>query len=131
MIIRALLPVLFLSACVSSPNIANVDGLKTTVNPEHLRDTTQFGYSQATIVSPKAKVIHVAGQSGITDDGPNDFESQFARSFKNLISVVEAEGGSIEDLVKITLVVKYHDEIEPRYLVQTSPGSWRAYRRTR
>lgn len=131
MIIRTLLPVLFLSACASNPNIANADGLKTAVNPEHLADTTQFGDSQATIISPKAKVSHVAGQIGITDDGPNDFESQVARSFNNLISVVEAEGGGIEDIVKITLLVKYHDEKEPRYLVQTSPGSWRADRRTR
>ena len=131
MIIRALLPVLFLSACTNNPYIANVDGLKTAVNPEHLRDTTQFGYSQATIASPKAKVIHVAGQIGITDDGPSDFESQVDRSFNNLISVVEAEGGDIEDIVKITLLVKYHDEKEPRYLVQTSPGSWRAARQTR
>ncbi len=131
MIIRTLLPALFLAGFVSSSTMANADDLKTAVNPGHLADTAEFGYSRATISSPKAKVSHVAGQIGITGDGANDIESQFARSFNNLISVVEAEGGSIEDLVKITLVVKYHDEIEPRYLVQTSPGSWRAYRQTR
>ncbi len=117
MIIKALLPVLFLSACVSSPNIATVDGLKTAVNPEHLADTTQFGYSQATIASPKAKVIHVAGQIGITDDGPNDFESQVDRSFNNLIAVLEVAGGRMEDIVKITLLVKNHDEKKLQYLV--------------
>ena len=130
MIIRTLLPALFLSGSVSSPNIANADGLKTAVNPERLAGTNQFGYSQAGTISPKAKVIHDAGQIGITDDGPNDFESQVDRSFNNLISVVEAEGGRIEDIVKITLFVKNNDETELQYLVQTSPGSWRAYRRT-
>ena len=115
-IIKALLPVLFLSACVSSPNIATPDRLKTAVNPEHLADTTQYGYSQATIASPKARVIHVAGQVGISDDGPNDFESQVDRSFDNLISVVEAAGGRVEDIVKITLLVKNHDEKKRQYL---------------
>ena len=116
--IRALLLVLFLSACVTSPNFANADGLKATVNPEHLADTTKFGYSQATVVAPNAKVIYIAGQIGIEDDGPNDFESQVDRAFKNLVSVLEAAGGRVEDVVKITLLVKDHDKKRLQYLVK-------------
>ena len=116
--IRVLLLVLFLSACVTSPNFANADGLKTTVNPKHLMDTTKFGYSQATVVAPNAKVIYIAGQIGIKDGGPNDFESQVDRAFKNLVSVLEAAGGRVEDIVKITLLVKDHDEKRLQYLVK-------------
>ena len=87
------------------------------VNPAHLADTTQYGYSQAAIVSAQAKVIYVAGQIGLSEDGPNDFESQVDRSFDNLIAVINAAGGRIEDVVKITLLIKNHDAKKLQYLV--------------
>ena len=118
MIVRALLLVLSLSAFVTSPNFAHADKLKTAVNPDHLMDTTQFGYSQATVVSPSAKVIYIAGQIGIKDDGPNDFESQVDRAFDNLVSVLKAAGGRVEDIVKITLLIKDHDDKKLQYLVK-------------
>jgi len=88
------------------------------VNPEHLANTTQFGYSQATIVSPNATVIFVAGQIGTSDEGPNDFESQVDRAFDNLVAVLEASGGRVEDIVKITLLIKDHDDAKLQYLVK-------------
>ncbi len=97
--------------------LANAEEMKTVVNPEHLPNTTQYGYSQATIVAPNAKVIYVAGQIGITDEGPNDFEHQVDRSFDNLIAVLVAAGGRIEDVVKITLLIKDFDEEKLKYLV--------------
>ncbi len=81
-------------------------------------DTVQYGYSQATIVSPSAKVIFIAGQIGTTDEGPNDFESQVDRAFDNLIAVLEAAGGRVEDVVKITLLIKDHDDTKLQYLVK-------------
>ncbi len=117
MIIRTLLLVLFLFACASSPNIANAEEKKTTVNPNHLPNTTQYGYSQATVVAPSARVIYVAGQIGITDEGSNDFESQVDRAFESMISVLEAAGGRIEDVVKITLLIKDYDEEKLKYMV--------------
>ena len=117
MIIRALPLALFLTASVASGNFATAKELKTAVNPDHLATTTQFGYSQATVVSASAKVIYIAGQIGIKDGGPNDFESQVDRAFDNLISVLKAAGGRIEDVVKITLLIKDHDEKKLQYLV--------------
>ena len=58
-----------------------------------------------------------------------NFESQVARSFDDLVSMVEAEGLQIEDVQKITIVVKYQNELWPRYLVQTQKKDWKAYRR--
>jgi len=100
-----------------SPASAETEPLKTVVNPPHLADTRQYGYSQAAIVSAQAKVIYIAGQIGLSEDGPNDFESQVDRSFDNLIAVINAAGGKIEDVVKITLLIKNHDEKKLRYLV--------------
>ncbi len=100
-----------------SPASAETEPLKTVVNPAHLADTTQYGYSQAAIASPNAKVIYVAGQIGVSEEGPNDFDSQVDRSFDNLIAVIEAAGGRIEDVVRITLLIKNHDEKKLQYLV--------------
>ncbi len=117
MTIRTFLIAILISGVWVSPTFAETEPLKTVVNPAHLADTTQYGYSQAAIVSPKAKVIYVAGQIGVSEDGPNDFESQVDRSFDNLIAVIEAAGGRIEDVVKITLLIKNHDEKKLQYLV--------------
>ena len=87
------------------------------VNPAHIANTTQYGYSEATIVSAEVKRIYIAGQIGVAEDGANDFESQVGRSFDKLIAVAEAAHGKIEDVVKITLLIKDHDEEKLQYLV--------------
>ena len=114
---RFLLLTLLTTAGLAGPILANAEELKTAVNPTYLPNTTQYGYSQATVVAPNAKVIYVAGQIGITDEGPNDFEHQVDRSFENMIAVLEAAGGRIEDVVKITLLIKDYDEEKLKYLV--------------
>ncbi len=117
MFIKALPLALFLTASLISLNFATAEEMKVAINPDHLMDTTQYGYSQATVVSAGAKVIYIAGQIGIKDGGPNDFESQVDRAFDNLISVLDAAGGRVEDVVKITLLIKDHDEKKLQYLV--------------
>lgn len=91
---------------------------KTAINPEHLSNTTQYGYSQAVSVGPNSQIVYIAGQIGISDNGPNDFESQVDRSFQNLIDVIKASGGRVENIVKITLLVKNHDDERLKYLVK-------------
>jgi len=114
---KFLLLTLLTTAGIAGPILANAEEMKTAVNPKHLPNTTQYGYSQATIVAPNAKVIYVAGQIGITDEGPNDFEHQVDRSFENMIAVLEASGGRVDDVVKITLLIKDYDEEKLKYLV--------------
>ncbi len=117
MTIRTFVIALLAAGVWVSPTFAQTETLKTAVNPVHLADTTQYGYSQAAIASPNARIVYVAGQIGVSEDGPNDFESQVDRSFDNLIAVVQAAGGRIEDVVKITLLIKNHDERRLQYLV--------------
>ena len=118
MTIRTFLIVLLTAGVWVSPAFAEAESPKSVVNPAHLADTTQYGYSQAAIASSNTNVIYVAGQIGVSKDGPNDFESQVDRSFDNLIAVIEAAGGKIEDVVKITLLIKNHDEKKLQYLVK-------------
>ena len=117
MTIRTFVIALLAAGVWVSPSSAQTEALKTAVNPVHLADTTQYGYSQAVIVSPDARIAYIAGQIGVSENGPNDFESQVDRSFDNLIAIVQAAGGRIEDVVKITLLIKNHDERRLQYLV--------------
>jgi len=114
---RFLLLTLLTTAGFAGPILVNAEELKTAVNPTYLPNTTQYGYSQATVVAPNAKVIYVAGQIGITDEGPNDFEHQVDRAFENMIAALKAAGGRIEDVVKITLLIKDYDEEKLKYMV--------------
>lgn len=118
MTIRTFLAAILIAGIWVSPVFAERESIKNVVNPSHLANTTQYGYSQAAIASSTASVIYVAGQIGISDAGPNDFETQVDRSFDNLIATVEAAGGKIEDVVKITLLIKNHDAKKLQYLVK-------------
>tara|TARA_B100001540_G_scaffold284872_1_gene277555 strand:+ start:2611 stop:3033 length:423 start_codon:yes stop_codon:yes gene_type:complete len=97
---------------------AHAGEYRKVVNPDHLSDTTQYGYSQGTIVMPGARTIYVAGQIGISDTGPNDFQSQVDRSFENLAAVLVAANSRPTNVVKITLLVKGMDEEKLAYLVK-------------
>ena len=90
---------------------------KTTVNPPQLPDTLQYGFSQATAAQSRADLIYVAGQIGLTQSGPNDFKNQVDHSFENLRTAVEAAGGTVDGILKITLLVKDIDERKLQYLV--------------
>jgi hypothetical protein len=109
MIIRTLLPLLFLTGYVGSINTVSADGFETITDPNQQTGEAQFEIQQ----------------------NGSDFESNVERSFNEPVSMAEAEGVQIEDILKITLVVKYQNELQPRYLVQTPKDNWRAYQRTR
>ena len=109
---------LIFTACVTESREVVERGGKTAINPEHLPNTTQYGYSQAVSVGPNSQIVYIAGQIGITEDGPNDFQTQVDRSFQNLKEVIEASGGCVENVVKITLLIKDHDDEKLKYLVE-------------
>ena len=98
--------------------VASAHELKTVLNPPELANSLQYGYSQATVVSADAKLINVAGQVGILDTGPNNFESQVDRAFDALQATLNVAGASAEDVVKITLLIVDHDAERLAYLVK-------------
>ena len=116
--VRASLLTAFALTALTGIRVTNEERLKTTVNPGHLPDTTRYGYSQATIVAPGARTIYVAGQVGVSEEGPNDFAHQVDRSFSNLIAALEAAGGRVEDVVKVTILIKDHDEEKLQYVIR-------------
>ena len=92
--------------------------LKRAINPPELANSLQYGYSQATITATDASLVHVAGQVGMSEDGPNDFESQVDRSFDALLATLDVAGTSADNVVKITLLIAEYDAEKLAYMVE-------------
>lgn len=97
---------------------ATAQEAKIAINPSQMPDSLQFGYSQAAVAPAGGRTIYVAGQVGVVEDGPNDFRSQVDRAFDNMAAALEAAGGGVEDVVKITLLIADHDPNKLAYLVE-------------
>jgi 2-iminobutanoate/2-iminopropanoate deaminase len=66
-------------------------------------------YSLGTVAQGK-RIIHVAGQIPLDEKGAlvgkDDPEAQARQAFANMKAVLQAAGASMDDVVKITLIVK-------------------------
>jgi enamine deaminase RidA (YjgF/YER057c/UK114 family) len=58
-----------------------------------------------------SRIVFVSGQVGFDAEGRlvgDDHASQAERAFQNVVTAVEAAGGSVEDVLKITIYVVGH-----------------------
>lgn len=79
-----------------SKEIIHTDAAPAAVGP----------YSQA-VAAKQGRTIYISGQLGLEPDTgelvSENFEGQVRQAFANLKAVVEASGGSLNDIVKLTL----------------------------
>ncbi len=115
---RAILFAAALAATAISGSAIAQERSKTIINPPSMPDTTQHGYSVATVVAPGSRITYISGQVGWIKGQPNDFESQVDRAFANLSAALKAAGGRNADVVKITLLIKDHDPAKMAYQVK-------------
>jgi len=63
-------------------------------------------YSQA-VVAPAGKLVFLSGQIGLVPETgvmvSENFEAQVRQAFANMKAVIEAAGGRLENIVKLTL----------------------------
>ncbi len=97
---------------ISSLSLADSGDTRNVIEP------TEYGYAQANVVFESSPMVYVAGQVGISNQGSNDFESQVDRSFDNLVNVLSESGSSINDVVKITLLIVDFDPDKLAYMVK-------------
>jgi len=102
--------------------------MRKIVAPKELPRTV--GYSRAVRVG---NFLFISGQ--VSEDsegrivGEGDFEKQTMQAFENLRAVVNAEGGSLKDIVKITVYLTNMDnlakfrEIRSEYFKRDYPAS--------
>lgn len=78
---------------------------KQIINPASMAPPTGYSYA----VKKRGTPVFISGQVGLTADGrlagEGDIGAQTEQAFQNLRTVVEACGGSMDDVVKITVFV--------------------------
>ena len=104
------------------------------MNIKHTPSTVAppFGpYSHAVEVSPNSRLLYISGEVGVLPDGivPEGIEAQADASWRNIISILEDAGMSIDDLVKITTYLASSDCVvaagaaRAQYLADARPAS--------
>lgn len=99
-------------------------------NPPVVSKPTGYSHS-AEIDLGKSKMLIVSGQVALDAEGKvvgeKDFEQQTEQVFKNIKAIVEYSGGTMNDLVKITIylrnisdIVKFR-EIRNKYINVNNP----------
>ena len=65
------------------------------------------GYEYSQVMVADGPMLFVSGQGGFGDDGAvvdaNDFEAQLRRAYANLANLLEANGGSLATVVRMTV----------------------------
>jgi len=78
---------------------------KQIINPSNMAKPSGYSYA----VKKRGTPVFISGQVGIDAEGrvvgEGDAAAQTAQAFDNLRTVVEASGGSMDDIVKITIFV--------------------------
>jgi enamine deaminase RidA (YjgF/YER057c/UK114 family) len=87
---------------------------KTEINPWTWQD--EWGFSQAWKIDGAKSIVFLAGQTGVDDDGEfishDDFEGEVRLMFKNMERVMQEAGGSLKDVVRITVFIKDMSKID-------------------
>ena len=75
--------------------------------PEGVWDSSVFGFSQAVKVREGQEVVYISGQTAFDSqgqlEGEDDIEVQVRSSFENVKRIVEAAGGAMDNIVKLTV----------------------------
>ena len=91
---------------------------KTIINPPELPRPRGFSHG---ILVTGGRLLFLAGQTGSDTAGriiaPGDLVAQYERTLHNLKIVVEAAGGNMQNIVKITIFVRDRDD----YLAHLKP----------
>jgi enamine deaminase RidA (YjgF/YER057c/UK114 family) len=93
----------------------------THLNPEGLLKSPAF--SQGILIPAGARLLVIGGQNGVDATGQlvaKDLAGQTAKAVDNLIHVLEAAGGKLEDLVRLGIFVKGDIDVRP------GVGAWMA-----
>jgi enamine deaminase RidA (YjgF/YER057c/UK114 family) len=102
---------------------------KTVINPPSLAKPTGYSYA----IKKSGTPVFISGQVALDGEGKlvgeNDAAAQTEQVFKNLQAVVEGCGGTMDDIVKITIFVtdpSYRPAVAAARLKWFKEGQWPA-----
>lgn len=84
-------------------------------NPDGLYDPSANAYSHIAVVPGNARLVFIAGQVGSTPKG--DFGTQVRQTFVNLRTAIEAAGGDMGAIAKLTVLIVDHSKDKHRVLI--------------
>lgn len=85
------------------------------LNPETMFDPEPLGFSQVAIAPPGASTVYIAGQTGGADKGL--FAEQCRVAFGSIDTAMQAAGGSIANIAKLTVYIVDHDKTKHDALI--------------
>lgn len=92
------------------------------INPEGLHRNP--AYSQAVILPAGARTLLIGGQNAVDMEGnlvgKGDLGAQTTKAVDNLVKCLDAAGGKLEDLAKVTIYIVGDQDIRPGF------GAWMA-----
>lgn len=87
------------------------------INPDNMHRNPAF--SQGIIVPAGARILLVGGQNAVDADGAivgkGDIGQQTEQALANMLKVIDAAGGKLEGLIKVTLVIQHGVDIGPGF----------------
>lgn len=86
------------------------------INPEGMLRSPAF--SQGIIVPAGARTLIIGGQNGVDENGHvvgRGLGDQTTRAVDNVIKVLEAAGGALENLVRLGIYVKGDVDVRPGF----------------
>jgi enamine deaminase RidA (YjgF/YER057c/UK114 family) len=85
--------------------------MKTIINPPTLPRPRGFSHG---ILVTGGRLLFLAGQTGSDATGqivaPGDLVAQYEQTLHNLKTVVEAAGGTMQDIMQITIFIRDRDD---------------------
>ena len=97
------------------------------INPDGMLKSPAF--SQGITIPASARTLIIGGQNGVGEDGKvvaKDLGAQSEKAVDNVIKVIEAAGGTIDDLVRLGIYVKGDIDIGPGFEAWTKRWGKRA-----
>lgn len=93
------------------------------LNPDGLHKNPAF--SQGVIIPADARIVLIGGQNAVDSQGAivgkGDIERQAGKALENLLILLEAAGGRLDDLVKVTVVLAQDQDLNAAF------GAWMAF----
>ena len=92
-----------LPPCPSGPGVQlAAAGNKTIIMPPSLGDSSAAAYSHGVRVGD---MLFLAGHTGTSENEPANFDTQARRAFSQLDAVLKTDGGSLNDIVTMTVFI--------------------------
>ncbi len=84
---------------------------KTIINPPALAPAVGFSHG---VLATGGRLLFLAGQTGSNAEGqimaPGDLVAQYEQTLRNLQTVVESAGGTLQDITKLNIFVRDRDD---------------------